>query len=241
MSAPYTEWAHDEFLERCLERVVIRLRDVAAAAHAIAAAESGSKWMIEARVPAEQVEQLALLTSQGFRVIDTNVQLDCAPEALSAPVPSSHNWWVRSAQASDRALVREVAAQHLTTSRFHLDPKIGMHAGAQVKRNWVDNFFTGSRGDHMYVVDTPGGIRGFLLVLERDALGIIDLVALDPGVRGSGAAGALVHAWQGESPHLRRILVGTQVSNVRSLRAYAKLGFRQCSATYVLHRHPSGA
>jgi RimJ/RimL family protein N-acetyltransferase len=84
-------------------------------------------------------------------------------------------------------------------------------------------------------------VSGFLLVLERDRLGVVDLVAVEPRVRGTGAAGALVGTWRAASPHLERIVVGTQISNVRSLRAYGKLGFRVCSATHVLHRHPGDA
>jgi len=49
----------------------------------------------------------------------------------------------------------------------------------------------------------------------------------------------LVATWCAESSHLERIVVGTQISNTRSLRAYGRLGFRVCSATHVLHRHPA--
>jgi GNAT superfamily N-acetyltransferase len=241
MSAASGEWTRDAFLERCLERPVFRLRHIAAASRVIAEAKASRSWMIEARVPVEQVEALALLTSQGFQIIDTNVQLDCVPESLSVPVATSVEWRIRPAQATDRGAVQTLAALHLTTSRFHLDPRIGEQAGARVKREWVGNFFDAKRGDHMFVVDTPAGVSGFLLVLERDRLGVIDLVAVEPRARGTGAAGALVGTWRAASPHLERIVVGTQISNVRSLRAYGKLGFRVCSATHVLHRHPDDA
>jgi GNAT superfamily N-acetyltransferase len=238
MIATSVEWTHDAFLERCLERPVIRLHYIAAASRAIAEAKASRNWMIEARVPVEQVEALALLMSQGFRIIDTNVQLDCLCGSLTVAVTTEGDWRIRAAQPADRGAVQDIAGMHLTTSRFHLDPRLGGRVAARVKREWVGNFFDGQRGEHMFVVDTRAGVRGFLLVLERDALGVIDLVALEPGIRGTGAAGALVDAWRAASPHLERIVVGTQVSNVPSLRAYEKLGFRVCGATHVLHRHP---
>jgi ribosomal protein S18 acetylase RimI-like enzyme len=241
MSAASAGWTRDEFLERCLARPVFRLQDVAAVSGAIAQAEAGRNSMIEARVPVEEVQALAQLTVRGFRVIDTNVQLDCAPGSLRIPVSTSGGWVIRRARPADREPVRELAAQQLTTSRFHLDPRIGQEASARVKREWVGNFFEAKRGNHMFVVDTSTGLAGFLLVLERETLGVIDLVAVEPRVRGTGAAAALVDAWRAASPHLERIVVGTQISNVRSLRAYGKLGFRVCSATYVLHRHPGDA
>ena len=234
-------WMRDEFLGRCLERPVWRLEDNSAASLAIAAARAERDWMIDARVPVGQIEALAQLTAQGFRIIDTNVQLDCAVDALTVVTTFSNDWHLRPARAADRGVVQELAARYLNTSRFHLDPRLGQPVGARVKREWVSNFFEAKRGDHMFVVESHAGVCGFLLVLERDSLGTIDLIAVEPQVRGTGAAGALVDAWRTSSRHLKRLLVGTQISNVRSLRAYEKLGFRVCAATHVLHRHSADA
>ncbi len=238
MSESAAGWLRDEFLGECLGRAVFRLQDVTAARAVLTAARASQDWMIEARVPVDQVAVLAQLTALGFRVIDTNVQLDCAPAALAPFARTSAAWRVRHAEPADREAVRELCAAQMTTSRFHLDPRIGAEPSGRVKREWVGNFFDGKRGEHLYVVDIAGGIAGFLLVLERGPLGVIDLVAVEPRARGTGAAGALVGTWCAESPRLERILVGTQISNTRSLRAYGKLGFRVCAASYTLHRHP---
>lgn len=237
MSGASAAWTRDEFLGRCLEQPVWRLEDVSAASLAIAAAGSERAWMIDARVPVGQVEALAQLTALGFRIIDTNVQLDCSTDALTVVTASSNDWRVRLAQAADGGVVQELAARYLNTSRFHLDPRLGQQFGARVKREWVSNFFAAKRGDHMFVVESRAGVCGFLLVLERGSLGTIDLIAVEPQVRGTGAAGALVDAWRTSSRHLKRLVVGTQISNVRSLRAYEKMGFRMRAATHVLHRH----
>jgi ribosomal protein S18 acetylase RimI-like enzyme len=237
MSGDTAAWSRDEFLGRCLGKPVFRLKDAAAASAALEAARAHDDWMIEARTAVDDVPALARLTALGFRVIDTNVQLDCAPAALAGIATSSDRWSIRRAQQADRDAVRELCAAQMTTSRFHLDPRIGAQASARVKRDWVGNFFDGTRGDGLYVVDADGAVAGFLLVLVRGSLGVIDLIAVEPGVRGTGAAGALVAAWREATPQLERIVVGTQISNTRSLRAYGKLGFRVCGATYVLHRH----
>lgn len=232
------EWTRDAFLEHCLERPVLRLREIAAASRAITAAQANRDWMIEARVPVEQIGALASLTDLGFRIVDTNIQLDCRSESLTAAAQVvGGGWRVRTAKTSDRDVVETIAARQLTTSRFHLDPRIGGQLAARVKREWVGNFFEGRRGERLLLVETDAGVRGFLLVLEQEALGVIDLVALEPDARGSGATAALVESWRAGSPQLERFLVGTQISNVRSLRAYAKLGFRVCAAVHVLHKH----
>jgi hypothetical protein len=101
----------------------------------------------------------------------------------------------------------------------------------------VSNFFAGRRGDRLLVADTATGVAGFLLALEQGDQGVIDLVALDPRLRGSGALGGLVASWVAAAPGLARLAVGTQLSNVRSMRAYGRMGFRVSKTTYVLHCH----
>ena len=232
-----TSWSRDEFLGACLGRAVFKLQDAAAADTALAAARAEPRALIETRVPVDQVATLAALTDRGFHVVDTNVQLDCPAARLRVPSTVNASWQVRAALAADDAAVRELCAVQMTTSRFNLDPHIEHERAAQVKREWAGNFFTGKRGDGMYVVEMDATVAGFLLVIEKGALGVIDLIAIEPRVRGSGAVQALLTAWCSRSAKLERILVGTQISNTRSLRAYEKLGFRVCGASHVLHCH----
>jgi ribosomal protein S18 acetylase RimI-like enzyme len=229
----------DAFAGGHLGRRVYRLIDPARAAEALQqVAGGGEPVLIEAKIPVADVRTVALLTSLGFRVIDTGVQLDALPAALVARA-KRESWTrgVRAATPADRAAVERVAGDNLVTSRFHLDPQIEPARASGLKRAWVGNFFEGRRGDRLFVAESDRGVAGFLLVLEQDGEGVIDLIALDPILRGTGAAGALILAWMECAPALTRVVVGTQVSNVQSLRAYDKLGFRVCGASYVLHHH----
>jgi ribosomal protein S18 acetylase RimI-like enzyme len=230
----------DAFTGGHLGRRVYRLTDPDRAAEALGqVAGGGEPVLIEAKIPAADVRTVALLTSLGFRVIDTGVQLDALPAALLARVAKLERSTcrVRHATPADRAAVERVAGDNLVTSRFHLDPQIDPARASGLKRAWVGNFFEGRRGDRLFVAESDRGVAGFLLVLERDGEGVIDLIALDPILRGTGAAGALILAWVECAPALTRVVVGTQVSNVQSLRAYDKLGFRVCGASYALHHH----
>jgi ribosomal protein S18 acetylase RimI-like enzyme len=229
----------DAFTGGHLGRRVYRLIDPDRAAEALGQVVGGEPVLIEAKIPVADVRTVALLTSLGFRVIDTGVQLDALPAALLARVPKreSSTCRVRTATPADRAAVERVAGDNLVTSRFHLDPQIEPARASGLKRAWVGNFFEGRRGDRLFVAESDRGVAGFLLVLERDGEGVIDLIALDPILRGTGAAGALILAWVECAPALTRVVVGTQVSNVQSLRAYDKLGFRVCGASYALHHH----
>lgn len=232
--------AHDRFSSRHLGREVYRLLDVNRAVEALARIPAAaSPLMIEATVPADCVETAGRLTALGFRVIDTGIQLEMPAARLAPSMPPAPplTWHVRDARPDDRAAVERLSGDTLTTSRFHLDPRIDSRAATQLKRAWAANFFDGWRGDRLLVVEDNGAVRGFLLTLERDGDGVIDLVALDPSVRGTGALGGLLSEWLNRAPSLTRLIVGTQVSNVRSLKAYERLGFRVSSASYVLHYH----
>jgi hypothetical protein len=230
-------WAKDCFLGDFLGKSVYRLADPHRAKEAIAAINQDQAWMIETKVSVDALNTLTFLTDLGFRLIDTNVQLDRLTTGLFLPSSLPTEVQVRDACNEDRTAVERIAAENLLTSRFHLDEKIGPEIGSRIKRAWVGNYFEGCRGDRLLVVVNNGKVGGFLLVLERGPLGIIDLVALDSALRGLGALGALVNAWFAKTSKIERVLVGTQIVNFRSLRAYGKLGFRVCSATHVLHCH----
>jgi GNAT superfamily N-acetyltransferase len=230
----------DAFVGSHLGRRVYRLTDPARAAEALGQVASGGEpALVEVKIPVADVRTIGFLTSLGFRVIDTGVELDAVPAALAARVAKrdSRTWRVRPATPVDREAVERVAGGNLVTSRFHLDPQIEPERASGLKRAWAGNFFDGRRGDRLFVAEADRGVAGFLLVLERDGEGFIDLIALDPILRGTGAAGALIRAWLECVPSLRRVVVGTQLSNVQSLRAYNKLGFRVCGASHVLHYH----
>jgi RimJ/RimL family protein N-acetyltransferase len=228
--------AEDRFVGEHLGRQVYRLTQPARAADVLPQLVAAARpLLVEAKVPVADVATLGQLTALGFRVIDTGIQLDVPAATLRGVAPSSLP--VRDATAADREAVERVTGDNLITSRFHLDPAIEPQRATALKRAWAANYFDGRRGQRLLVVDGPSAVAGFVLALERGAEGVIDLVALDPSLRGTGALGALLRAWMERAPAVTRVVVGTQASNVRSLRAYGRLGFRVCAATYVLHYH----
>jgi Acetyltransferase (GNAT) family len=234
MGEPLTR---DGFASGHLGLAVYRLArpEEAAAALAGIAAERGPV-MIEVKVPADAVAQVGQLTALGFWMVDTSVQLD-APAAtlLAASSSSSDAWRVRDAEPRDREAVARVVGDNMVTSRYHLDPRIDPGRASAFKRVWATNFFAGLRGQRLIVAEDARGVGAILLVLEKGDRGVIDLIAVDPALRGGGAFAGLIHAWLAGSPQIASVLVGTQASNVRSLRAYGRLGFRVCSVAYVLH------
>lgn len=232
--------AEDQFVSEHLGAAVYRLMQVTRGDEALALLAAAPRpLMVEAKVPVADVATVAKLTALGFRVIDTGIQLDVPTSALRAVMPSRDRvpWRVRDAVPGDREAVERVTGDNLVTSRFHLDPQIGPERATRLKRAWVGNYFERRRGERLLVAETDQGVGGFLLTLEKGTEGVIDLVGIDPLMRGMGVLGGLLRAWIDRAPALRRLVVGTQVSNVRSLRAYNRLGFRVCGAAYALHYH----
>ena len=106
-----------------------------------------------------------------------------------------------------------------------------------IKRKWAGNFFRGQRGDRMIVATFNEQVVGFLQLLCRKPTLIIDLIAVDSEHRGKGIASSMIGYASANCGRWIRMLVGTQISNTPSTRAYEKLGFRMKHAEYVVHYH----
>jgi ribosomal protein S18 acetylase RimI-like enzyme len=199
-------------------------RDVAAAARERAPA------LAQARVPAADGAALGALQDAGFRVVDATVTM-----AGPAPAPIPSAFEIRDAAPGDAAPLLEIAERHYGVSRFHLDPAIADATAGAIKRAWLQAYFDGARGDRLLSAHRDGRPAGFLaLLLRDDGVGIIDLVAVAPELRGGGAGRALVGALAGLTEHVE---AGTQLANAGALRFYTGLGFTVAATAYVLHLH----
>jgi ribosomal protein S18 acetylase RimI-like enzyme len=228
-------WLQDVFLEQWLGYPVFRLKNPSHVREVVAAAAVHPEWMIEARVAVSDVDVLARLTHEGFRVIDTNVQLTRAVAAVDGVAAAN----CRFAHAPDEAAVRAIAGRAFTQTRFHLDPAIPNAVADRIKQEWAGNFFSGKRGDWMVVAPDEHGPSGFLQLLRgADDTVVIDLIAVAKQGRGKGLARSMI-AYAATSCLGREatLVVGTQIANVTSLRLYSSLGFRIASSAYVLHMH----
>ena len=197
-----------------------------------------------AKVPTYQVETVAALNTLGFRVVDVNITLSCAPQVITNPVCHT-GIVVREATASDSEVLLGIAASCFRYSRFHLDPAIPAERANAIKRAWMQSYLTRQRGEHVLTAFVDDRPVGFLAVLETKAKGksawVIDLVGVDHAQQGRGVGKALVGAFLVECTKKGALgVVGTQAANLPSLRLYEAMGFRVCETTYVLHAHVGG-
>lgn len=168
---------------------------------------------------------------KGFSLVTTEITFACSLDRLKGPVD-----YVRPAEPGDKEATGKIARKAFSHDRFHQDPMLRRHADA-IKQGWVDNYFGGTRGDAMLIYEKDDSIHGFLQILRRNEDVIIDLIAVDESMRHCGVASSLINGLGNIFPGSKRVVVGTQLTNVASMRLYSGRGFTPFKSNYVLHAH----
>lgn len=229
----------DPWLSEILERPAFRV-----------SSGSGEQRLAEhgfyfAKVPTTELKQLAALQQAGFQVVEVNITLDRKPvvEASHArPFTAISGVEVRNANDKDWPALLEIAERAFVYSRFHLDPKFPNHLADRIKRDWIQSYSIGKRGERTLVVLVDGTPAGFIaqLHLREDGkhIKVIDLMAVDARFQGRGLGRVLMDEFiRVNAKDCDLLRVGTQVANVPSLSLYTGSGFRISHSNYVLHAH----
>lgn len=199
----------------------------------------GQRAFFYAKLDACRVATVTRLERSGFAVVDTNVTL--AWGGSPSPAVGGRDISVTVAEPRLFGELQDIAAGCFRYSRFHLDPLFSNATADLLKRKWIENYCLGVRGSALYAATIDGTPAGFLAVLETEDRGrnaAIDLVGVAPDFQGRGVGKALVaHFLEQWKSRADRLLVGTQVANVRSLAFYEQQGFRTAGSAYVLHAH----
>jgi len=220
----------DAWLAERLGRPVLTFEAGDDPAQVARAAAARAPAFAQAKIATAEVATAAALQDAGFRVVDVNVKLSRRAGGCDAPEA------VGSATEADREAVLDIAERHYDVSRFHRDAAIPTAVANAIKRDWAAAYLDGRRGERLLVVRRDRRTVGFLAVLAPSAgLRVIDLVAVHPDARGSGAGRALVGALLASGDG--RVDVGTQIANTGALRFYERLGFLVGETRYVLHLH----
>lgn len=186
---------------------------------------------VTCKVAGSDSARIGPLCRQGFDLIETAA-------TLKKPVERGDgSALARFATAADEAAVRAIAGQAFADDRFHRDPRIDKGQADRIKADWAGNFFAGKRGTHMVVADCDGQVAGFLQLILKNGVLIIDLVATAPQARRRGVGAAMIRFAEYAIPGADTYVVGTQLHNLASLALYQRLGFRLASTSHTLHYH----
>ncbi len=190
------------------------------------------------KVSTDEPPVVTHLLRMGFELVVTELQFEL-PLGRGKVSDVASPPGIREATPDDEGDVVRIAKEAFRDDRFHKDLKIGANAAAAVKGKWVSNFFSGARGDRMFIApDDEGTVGGFILLVDSGSTTVIDLVAVAPHAQRRGLGERLVAAAIGSAgSRTDRVLVGTQITNSSSVRLYSRLGFSLVSSSHVLHHH----
>lgn len=216
-----------------LDGPVWRLTDHRRAAEAIATARAIGIRLIHARF-----DPVVDLGGLGFRRIETLVTYEGRLDPTQA-MPEA----VRLGEPSDADACREIAAAAFAHDRWHADPAIPDRAAVAFKGAWVENDLRG-RADTVLIAvdpDEPRSVQGFLLILERRGVAVIDLIAVAPRAQGRGVARRLMQAMSATcGVRCAMARAGTQDTNLAAIRLYERHGWRMADRQITWHWTPEG-
>jgi ribosomal protein S18 acetylase RimI-like enzyme len=196
--------------------------------------------MYQAKLPTTSVEGVRALCAAGMYPVDVAVTLEAGPRSITAAPSDGVDVDRARPEHAERLLA--ISGESFRYSRFHLDPAIPGVVADRIKRDWIDSYLRGVRGEELLVGLVDGRPAGFLAVLEdRDSeppARVIDLVAVSEELRGRGVARSLTSRVAADAAAQEQVIrVGTQAANVRATRMYEWLGFRVERTGYSLHMH----
>lgn len=191
--------------------------------------------MITYRTPIGATDVGGRLELAGFNVIETLQTYDFRLlESTSDELPNG----VEFAQHTDADECAEIAASIFQTDRFHADPEIPNDDADTLKKTWIHNSVSG-RADRVLITrSATGDITGFNACTLNAQTAAIDLIGVAMNHQGQGLGHKLVQAAQTYyAGRAKRLTVGTQSTNSRSIALYQSLGFDLVQSAQTLHLH----
>lgn len=190
-----------------------------------------------AKVPVTAVSQVGDLTNAGFRVVDVNVTFEREPENIT----TNEKIIIRDVKPEDENDVLNIAETSFVYSRFHLDLFVSKELADKIKREWITNYVRKQRGERLLIAEIDGKPAGFLALLvtgEKEKIGVIDLIGVAKNMQGRGVGKRLVqYHIKDAMQKYSKLIVGTQIANIPSMRLYQTCGYEISNSTYVLHAH----
>ena len=241
--AASTLLTNDPWLSSVMGNHTLRVSCTGATLHPAQHAELGTlgaraNSFAYGKVDPSDIDSAMALQNAGFYLVDTNILFsrDLSPAPAGCCSDFKVRFVSRTKAPELQSAIGAVASDSFQFTRFHLDPKVKKALANKIKREWVMNFFSGQRGDHLAIAEDGNGKPiGFLLSLKSGGRTVIDLIATLPEWQGKGVGRTLISLLAEE--YGPAIDVGTQLANKSSLKFYQALGFRVTDAKYVFHYH----
>jgi len=177
----------------------------------------------------------ALLASSGFTKIETTVDLSKEVNEIRTRKKETTT---RLASTQDSEALKKLAKNLFVHDRWHKDPNIDNKVAQRIKERWIENYFSGNRGDFCIIQKYDDVIKGFLLLIKKSSGFKIDLIGVDPQFQGLGIGRQLIHEISHHTQEVSfELQVNTQVSNLQALNFYRSIAFKTQSQSETWHFH----
>lgn len=181
---------------------------------------------VQAKIPAHRTDWLDGLQQAGFRLVEGEVDLMLSIGTENASLSTV------SAQPDDIAVLRKLASQIFTQSRFRT-PWYQPEDSGRFYAQWVENAVLGTFDHQCLLLKKGDEIQGFVSLRQLSQCeGRIGLLA------GRGVGEQLMNAARDwcQQRGLTTLRVATQVSNTAALRRYIQSGATVESTAFWLYR-----
>ena len=214
--------------------------DTATAGHIVALCEVEHIEMLTLRVPTARLRLVQDLESHGFQLMDCLVYYEVETQSIVAREP--HGFALREATTADAEQVCEVARVCFSDyfSHYHADPRLDRAKIAEGYVEWAGRSCTDKAvASTLFLPIADGRIAGFATMRRNsDTEGEGVLFGVHPDFAGLGIYGALIDRgkqWCHDNG-MTRMIVSTQLDNLRVQRSWSNRGFRLFQSFFTFHR-----
>ena len=196
--------------------------------------------MLTLRVPTDKVAVVQALEALEFRTMDCLVYYECTTEELPPTKPSTVE--IREATPEDARAVAEIARLCFTDyfSHYHADARLDRAKVSETYVDWAQRSCADREAAScVYVAVVEGAVAGFVTLRQNSSTegeGVLN--AVHPSYAGAGIYGQLItraKRWCRDNG-MKRMVISTQIENLKVQRTWANRGFRLYKSYYTLHR-----
>jgi GNAT superfamily N-acetyltransferase len=201
---------------------------------------SSSVEMLTLRVLTSQIALMQTLEALEFRTMDCLVCYECPTQDLPSIGPSTLK--IREATVEDATAVAEIARLCFSDyfSHYHADARLDR---AKVSEGYIDwaqrSCVDQTVASRVFLPIVEGTIAGFITLRRNspsEGEGVLN--AVRPDFAGAGIYGKLItrsKQWCRDNG-MERMVISTQIDNLKVQRAWINRGFHLYKSYYTLHR-----
>jgi ribosomal protein S18 acetylase RimI-like enzyme len=205
-------------------------------------ADRAESWCAENRIDClyflagtQDPETILLAERYQYSLVDIRMTLGWRLHSRAAVVRQDAAREIRPARADDIGMMKEIAGDIYTDTRFYFDRRFPRALCARLYETWIEESCNGY-AETVLVAQHQGQPAGYITCHVYPEHGQIGLLGISPNARKLGFGASLIHAavdWFA-AHDLKYVTVVTQGRNIAAQRLYQQCGFltEKCELWY---------